>query len=360
MLEAKIRKKIGNFKLDVNFKTENQVIALFGPSGSGKSMTLNCIAGLMQPDEGRIILNQKVLFDSKKGVNVPPQERKIGFVFQNYALFPHMSVFENIAFGIRKLPKREQEERVASLLKRVRLNGLEKRYPHQLSGGQQQRVAMARALAIEPEILLLDEPFSALDTNVKNELHMEILEMQQYYQGDIVLITHNLAEAFELSSKIAVYQMGRIVQYESKEEILNNPVNKDVAALTGMKNFIEGQVHKIMGNAAVIKTSLGMILVSIRNMQNLLVGKKIIMGIRPEFISISNISNKPKTNTLKSKLIKIVEGIFCYRYEFVTLCDDKYNYHFYVEVPKIKDPSYKPGKEYLLYLPPERIVLMIQ
>lgn len=354
MLEAKIKKSIAGFKLDVEFKTCNQVVALFGPSGSGKSMTLQCIAGLLRPDEGSIILNRRVLYDGEFQINLLPRERKIGFVFQNYALFPHLTVAGNIAFGIRNLPKNEQSERVASLIERVKLKGLEKRYPHQLSGGQQQRVAMARALAIEPEVLLLDEPFSALDSNVKDELEREILEMQQYYKGDVLLITHNLAEAYKLSSKIAVYQAGRIVQYESKEEIVINPANRKVAALTGMKNFIEGQIEQMMDDKVMVKTTLGVNLVA-GNKRRLDKGKKVTLGIRPDFISVSN---KPGENMLKCAIMSIVEGISVYLCEFGPSCGARSECCFHVEVPKINAPLFELGQEYYLYFPPESISLI--
>jgi molybdate transport system ATP-binding protein len=184
LLEIRLKKSLPGFRLDVAFSVGSEVLAILGPSGSGKTMTLQCIAGLVCPDEGYIRLNNKVLLDSTAGVCLPPRMRKVGFVFQNYALFPHLTVKENVAFGIRNLHCPEGATRVAHWLEKMNISGLDNRYPRQLSAGQQQRVALARALAAEPEILLLDEPFSALDTQVKERLELELANLQSYYRGN--------------------------------------------------------------------------------------------------------------------------------------------------------------------------------
>jgi molybdate transport system ATP-binding protein len=182
VFEVNIKRKLPGFTLDVSFCANQEILAILGPSGSGKTMTLQCIAGLTEPDEGYIKLNDKILFNSISKINLTPQMRKVGFVFQNYALFPHISVYDNIAFGIRHLPKSEIKERIFNLLNKMNINELAYRYPKQLSGGQQQRVALARAIAPEPDILLLDEPFSALDTQVKERLEIELLSLQIFLQ----------------------------------------------------------------------------------------------------------------------------------------------------------------------------------
>jgi ABC-type sulfate/molybdate transport systems ATPase subunit len=319
-------------------------------------MTFQCISGLLQPDEGYISINDRVIFDSSQKINILPRARKIGYIFQNYALFPHMTVRKNISFGMVNGSPEENEEKVDCLLITMRLSGLGERYPWQLSGGQQQRVALARALAMEPELLLMDEPFSALDSYVKEELESEILEIEQYYKGNIILITHNLHEAYKLSSQIAVYQAGRIVQYDKKQEVMFHPVNKKVAALTGMKNFFEGQITNFVGDKITVRTPLGLILVVRTNEINLAsIGENITLGIRPEFISISDMAGE---NVIECRLITRIEGISSYLYEFKpSVCLDA-EYCLRAEAPKFNSSAFQPGGEYFLYLPPERITIM--
>jgi molybdate transport system permease protein len=200
-------------------------------------MTLRCIAGVETPTKGRIVLNGKTLFDSDKQINLPSHQRKVSLVFQNYALFPHMSVTENIAFGLHHLPKPLRLQQVNQQLALVQLQGLGDRYPHQLSGGQQQRVALARALAIEPEVLLLDEPFSALDTYLRAQLERQLLETLSGYSGVALFVTHNLEEAYRVCEKLMVMSGGRAIAYESKHRIFEHPQTLRVAQLTGCKNF---------------------------------------------------------------------------------------------------------------------------
>ncbi|MBP2664817.1 MAG: Molybdenum transporter ATP-binding protein [Firmicutes bacterium] len=177
MLDVTIRKSLGDFKLHANFHADNEILGVLGPSGSGKSITLRSIAGIETPNEGRIVVNDRVLFDSREKVNILPRQRNIGYVFQNYALFPHLTVKENIAFGLQGLNKRDKTDRVQETLHIFRLKDRENHYPAQLSGGQQQRVSLARTLITRPDLLLLDEPFSALDNHIKRHLENELLEI---------------------------------------------------------------------------------------------------------------------------------------------------------------------------------------
>ena len=188
-LYVDIEKDLSSFKLKVEIKQEKGTLGFLGESGSGKSMTLKCIAGLEKPTRGKIVLNDRVLFDSEKKINLSTQDRKVGFLFQNYALFPHMTVSQNIELGLLKLSKSEKKEIVARYLDILKLNGFEGRYPWQLSGGQQQRVALARALATSPDILLLDEPFSALDHHLRSNMEKELMNMLKDYKGDILFVT---------------------------------------------------------------------------------------------------------------------------------------------------------------------------
>lgn len=242
-LQMQIEKQNQDFALAVALTAGKDPLGLLGGSGSGKSMTLRCLAGLETPTQGRITLNGRVLFDSQKGINLPSRQRQIGVVFQNYALFPHMTVAENIAFGLHcgfqsaPLSKAELKQRVAEKIALVQLQGLENRYPHQLSGGQQQRVALARALAIEPEALLLDEPFSALDTHLRNQIEKQLVETLAAYQGVTLFVTHNLEEAYRVCDRLLVLSAGREIAYGPKAEIFERPGTSTVAQLTECKNI---------------------------------------------------------------------------------------------------------------------------
>lgn len=241
-LVVEIQKQLPDFSLETYFTTESDTLGLLGASGAGKSMLLRCIAGLETPSYGRIVLNGRVLFDSKKGINLPSGDRRIGFLFQNYALFPHLSVSQNIGFGLQQLPKLERTRRVNEQITRVQLQGLENRYPQQLSGGQQQRVALARALAIQPEAILLDEPFSALDTHLRSQLEKQLIETLSTYQGVSLFVTHNLEEAYRVCKYLLVLSEGKISAKGSKAQIFERPHTVSIAQLTGCKNFSRAQV----------------------------------------------------------------------------------------------------------------------
>lgn len=230
-----IEKRLDNFHLKIAFNTNNQPLGLLGGSGAGKSMILRCLAGIETPTRGKIILNNRVLFDSENNINVPIYQRKIGFLFQNYALFPHLNVAQNIAFGIPKYIDIKTE--VEKQLIAMELQGFGNRYPHQLSGGQQQRVALARALASKPEALLLDEPFSALDTHLRSQLEQQVTEILADYSGVTLFVTHNMEEAYRLCPNLLVLEAGKAAHYGSKYEIFQHPASVNVAKITGCKNF---------------------------------------------------------------------------------------------------------------------------
>jgi molybdate transport system ATP-binding protein len=233
-LKVNIKKKFGSFCLDVAFETERGVFAILGASGCGKSMTLKCIAGIETPDEGRIELNGRVLFDSAKKINLTPQKRRVGYMFQDYALFPNMTVEQNIKAGMGKCP---DEEKVKSYIRRFRLEGLEKHYPTQLSGGQKQRVAMARMIASEPDILLLDEPFSALDSYLKWELEQEMRDMLAEVEKPVLFVSHNRDEVYRLCNMVSCIDHGKMEVIEETKEFFHNPKTKTAAVLSGCKNI---------------------------------------------------------------------------------------------------------------------------
>ncbi|NMG11393.1 molybdate ABC transporter permease subunit [Brasilonema sp. UFV-L1] len=233
-----IEKQLSGFSLKVSFSVLEESLGLLGGSGAGKSMILRCIAGIETPSSGRIVLNGRVLFDSQQGINLPPRDRHIGFLVQNYALFPHMTVAQNIAFGLPKgLSATAIRQLVETRLIAVQLEGYSQRYPHQLSGGQQQRVALARALASQPEALLLDEPFSALDTHLRSQLEQQMVGTLSSYSGATVFVSHNLEEAYRICPHLLALEKGKAVQYGTKYDIFEHPATVGVAQLTGCKNF---------------------------------------------------------------------------------------------------------------------------
>jgi molybdate transport system permease protein len=240
-LEVAIEKNVAGFRLAVEFTADGAPLGLLGPSGSGKTMTLRAIAGLETPDRGRIVLHGRVLFDSGQRINVPARARRIGLLFQNYALFPHLNVAENIAFGLQRIPEAEKKRRVAEQLAAAHLDGLAERFPATLSGGEQQRVALARALAIEPAALLLDEPFSALDTHLRGALERQLRETLASYSGSTLFVSHNLEEAYRVCEKLVVLANGSVAAEGPKEEIFRYPPTLEVARVTGCKNFSQAR-----------------------------------------------------------------------------------------------------------------------
>lgn len=241
-LRIKIKKDFGAFILDVEFEAKDETIALLGASGSGKSLTLKCIAGIITPDEGEIILNGITLFSSEKGINLSPQKRNTGYLFQNFALFPNMTVEENISTGIReKLSREDKKKLVAEMTERFHLQGLEKSYINNISGGQQQRVALARILISKPQIIMLDEPFSALDSYLRRKLELDIFTELKKYEGTIILVSHNRDEVFRLSDTVAVIASGSIEVINEKKKIFTHPITYNAALLTGCKNISSAQ-----------------------------------------------------------------------------------------------------------------------
>lgn len=235
-LEVSIKKKLGNICLDAEFTVENEIFTILGASGCGKSMTLKCIAGIETPDSGRIVLDGRVLYDSEEKVNLPPQKRGIGYLFQDYALFPGMTVEKNIMVG---MPRSGMREKAAEFIRRFHLEGLAKLYPGQLSGGQKQRVAMARMLAAEPGVILLDEPFSALDSYLKSQMMEEMKRELKERNLPVIFVTHDRDEAFALSHQICAMEQGSCAAAEEKREFFTSPGSKNAAILSGCKNIAE-------------------------------------------------------------------------------------------------------------------------
>jgi molybdate transport system permease protein len=236
-LEIHIEKKLPDFALNASFTADNAPLSILGPSGAGKTMLLRCIAGLEHPDKGRISLNGRVLFDADSKIAIPARERHVGMLFQHYALFPHRTVAQNIAFGLAGMSQEEQMKRATALMDRVHIADLGRRYPRELSGGEQQRAAIARALATEPEALLLDEPLSALDTHLRSQMEAQLEETFSEFERPVLLVTHNIEEAYRLGDQLLVLSRGRVAACGDKEHVFRHPATVEIARLTGCKNF---------------------------------------------------------------------------------------------------------------------------
>ena len=286
-LNVNIQKQLPGFRLDLAFAAETQPLGILGGSGAGKTMLLRCIAGVETPTQGQIALNGRLLFDSARRVNLPSRQRRIGYLVQNYALFPHLTVAQNIAFGLPKLAASELRRQVAQELGAVQLAGLEQRYPHQLSGGQQQRVALARALASQPEALLLDEPFSALDMHLRSQLEQQMRTRLAQYPGVTLLVTHNLEEAYRVCQDLLVIDQGQVIAFGRKQQVFEHPQRLNVAQLTGCKNV---SAAVAIGPKQIMATDWG-IQLAVEAMPK----KLAYVGIRAHQIRFVSNSNQPNS-----------------------------------------------------------------
>lgn len=245
-IEVHIKKNLDGFCLSIDFETKDSRLGLLGASGCGKSMTLKAIAGILTPDEGRIVVNGTVFFDKEKKINLSAQERKIGYLFQNYALFPTMTVEKNIASGLHDLKKNDKKVIIKKMIERFALSGLEKRYPYELSGGQQQRVALARIFAYEPSLIMLDEPFSALDGFLKDSMKHELKNFLSEYNGDLIIVSHSRDEIYSLSNQLITMEKGNLVENGYTKDVFDRPAFEITAKLTGCKNI--SKIEKINEN----------------------------------------------------------------------------------------------------------------
>ena len=281
-----IEKRLGDFLLNVKFENSEGILGLLGASGCGKSMTLKCIAGIETPDRGRIVLDGVTLFDSDRQICLPPQKRRVGYLFQNYALFPNMTVRQNILCGLSRekdrIRRREACEEIQNIL---RLRGLEDHRPAQLSGGQAQRVALARILVSRPNLLMLDEPFSALDSYLRDALQFETLELLQRFDKDVLLVTHNRDEAYHMCRRIAVLDEGSLIALKGAKELFSNPETRRAAILTGCKNI--AAARKI-GERELEVPEWGVRLITALPLRDGLTG----VGIRAHYFNIKTAVNR--------------------------------------------------------------------
>ena len=284
--ELALHTRVGSFRLDVEVSTKDELLVLFGASGAGKSLTLQCIAGLLRPHRGRIRVDDLLYFDSEAKIDLPINRRRVGYVFQDYALFPHMTVFENVAYGLPNHQRREAVSRVASILEALRLSGLRDHSPRQISGGQRQRVAIARAMMVDPLVVLLDEPFAALDYPRRERLRADLLMLHQRYAITIILVTHDIEDALMLGDKILVLHEGQVEQIGSRDEVFYRPRSRVVARAFGAKNIFAATVQRRdRGTGMLDLDAYGLTLVAWLD-DAYAPGRKLQVSVRPEEIKV--------------------------------------------------------------------------
>lgn len=304
MLEVALHKRLDGFRLDVAFAAQNELVVLFGPSGAGKSLTLQAIAGTMHPDAGRIIIDDQAVYDSGQRLDLPPQVRRVGYVPQHYALFPHLTAAANIGFGLAHLPRGEREQRMSEMVTLFGLQGLAHRRPRELSGGQQQRVALARALAVQPRLLLLDEPFAALDISLRESLREELLQVQARTGITVVMVTHDLTDAFALGQHIIVYEAGRVIQQGTREEVFFHPATRHVAELVGTRNILPAVAERTAGDTLWVQWQGHHIAVPARPIAS---GTPVDLCIRPTQILIvrpDRLGERERVNLLSGTIVR--------------------------------------------------------
>ncbi|MBI2942439.1 MAG: ABC transporter ATP-binding protein [Chloroflexi bacterium] len=307
-LDVDLDLQLGSFRLRARYAIGDELLVLFGPSGSGKSLTLQCLAGWLRPQRGRVVLNDRVLFDAGRRVDLPSSDRRIGYLVQSCGLFPHLSVVENIGYGLVGIARSERQRRVAELMDLMQLNGLADRHPAEISGGQQQRVALARALIIRPDLLLLDEPFSALDAGIRRYLRQELVVLRRRLGIPILFVTHDLGEAYALADRVAVYDAGQVLQIGDKGAVFDRPVSRDVALLTGTRNVFTGRVVVADETGLVVDTPR----FTVRTRRYpLAVGDPVDVCIRPERVFLVRPDRPSATAASESNLLagRIVERV---------------------------------------------------
>ncbi len=328
---------------------EGEFVTLLGPSGCGKTTTLNCVAGLERPDGGRISVGGAVLTDIGRGIVLMPERRNLGMVFQSYALWPHMTVFDNLAFGLklRKLRPAEIASRIASTLELVELAGMENRYPYQLSGGQQQRVALARAVVAQPKVLLLDEPLSNLDAKVRERARFWLRDLQRRLGITAIYVTHDQAEALAISDRIAVMSAGRVLQYAPPGDIYERPSSRFVAEFIGRSSFLRGSVVGVAGGRIQVKLVGSGTVVSVAAAPDRAIpGDQVVLAVRSERINVrgENAAENVVTARIKSFVYAGAE------------------YEYILDTPEgeLRASSARAieGPEVKLHLPPDAIVVL--
>jgi molybdate transport system ATP-binding protein len=322
MISARLRKAFtarpdsASFSLELEFQATAGVTVLFGPSGSGKTLTLDLIAGFMRPDDGRILLDDEILFDGAASVNLAPQARNCGYVFQNYALFPHMTLRQNLEFAAERRPRLERHRRVNELLERFRLVDAAGRRPHEVSGGQRQRCSIARALIGAPRLLLFDEPTQGLDAPLRAEFYEVLRQVRADFKTPMLLVTHDLDECFALGEEMLVLREGRLVQSGAPPSILEQPANVDIARLLGIFNLIPAEIRALDPGRNTSKVQMGQHELDGPYFPGHLKGDRVMICVRPERLTALARNGRPGVNQIPAQLERTVEKPHWMRLEF--------------------------------------------
>ena len=348
---VKIIKSFGNFVLNTEFEAGNEILALLGSSGSGKSMTLKCIAGIVKPDEGRIVVDGVTLFDSDKKINLSPQERHVGLLFQNYALFPNMTVEQNLYTVLKNCNgQKNTKERLDLLLESFYLTGLEKHYPGQLSGGQQQRVALARIMASDPKIIMLDEPLSALDSYLRWQVEKELTEILGKYKGTTLYVSHNRDEVYRICRKVCVINEGHSEKVSSVDEFFNAPPTLASALLSGCKNY--SKIKKLSNDKVYALDWKTELKCSVH-----IPDDAGYIGVRAHMILPFN--NKDGcVNKIRCRVLEIRHDLFSVIVTVVPEGADprKEFSQIRMELPSLEDGPLRPGESTTISIPPKMIM----
>lgn len=349
MLEARIRKCFSArpdseaFTLDVEFRAGAGVTVLFGPSGSGKTLTLDCIAGFSAPDAGRIMLDGHILFDGDARVNAPPRRRRCGYVFQNYALFPHMTLRRNLEFAAEGCPRLERHRKVNEMLERFHLEDVAGRRPHELSGGQKQRCSIARAIIGGPRLLLLDEPARGLEAPLRAELYTLIRHVCEDFGIPVLLVTHNLEECFELADEMLVLREGRVVQNGAPRDIADRPASIEVARLLGIFNLLQVEILDLDPQRNLSRLRFGDCDIAGPYFPGRFRGDRVSLCVRPEQLRVGNGEGSGGPNQVRLALVRSVETSHGVRLEFAG--------GVAVEVSRPEYERHKHNKEWLVSFP---------
>jgi molybdate transport system ATP-binding protein len=349
MIHARLKKRFpagpdsAEFLLDAEIRTQDAVSVLFGPSGAGKTLTLNSIAGFVRPDEGRVMVDDDILFDGATNVHLPPQARRCGYVFQNYALFPHMTLRQNLEFASQFRPKLERHRKVNEMLDLFRLADLAGRKPHELSGGQKQRCSIARALLAEPRVLLLDEPAQGLDPMLRAELHDVLRNVRSTFSTPILMVTHDLEECFALGDRMFIFHEGKVVQQGTPPEIFDKPASLAVARLLGIYNLLQADVLTLDPGRNTCSLRLGDCELAGPYLPGKFKGDRVWLCVRPEELRASPRDGKPGFNQVPAQLRGATPRPGCMRLEF--------DRELLADVPRSEYEQNRHNKEWIVEFP---------